>query len=52
VTVKDRDDVYTFIAGHSPGQRIPVVVRRSGQSKTLSLRLGQKPRDAERQFRE
>jgi hypothetical protein len=36
---------------HSPGQRIRVFVRRKGHSLMLALRLGQKPRDADLQFR-
>jgi S1-C subfamily serine protease len=50
--VAGTEDVYTFIARHTPGQHVSVVVRRAGQSRTLTLRLGNKPRDAERQLRE
>ena len=46
------EDVYSFIARHAPRQRVRVVVHRRGRPTVLSLRLGQKPRDAERQFRE
>ena len=50
--VASTEDVYRFIARHTPGQRVRVVVRRRGRPTVLSLRLGQKPRDAERQFRD
>jgi S1-C subfamily serine protease len=52
MAVADTDDVYSFIGHHAPGQHVPVVVNRAGRARTLSLRLGNKPRDAERQFRE
>jgi S1-C subfamily serine protease len=46
------EDVYTFIARHSPGQQVRVVVHRQGRPTVLALRLGHKPRDAARRFRE
>jgi S1-C subfamily serine protease len=50
--ISGTEDVYTFILRHSPGQRVRVVVHRQGRPTVLALRLGQKPRDAGRQFRE
>lgn len=44
-------DVYGFMSSHTPGQTIRVSVRRQGRTLTLPLRLGQKPRDADLQFR-
>jgi len=52
VPIRGNEDVYSFISGHSPGQRVRVIVHRGSRPTILSLRLGQKPRDAERQFRE
>jgi S1-C subfamily serine protease len=46
------EDVYSFISRHSPGQRVRVTVHRQGRPTVLSLRLGQKPPDAGRRFRE
>ena len=45
------EDVYAFITRRTPGQRVRIVVHRRGQPTTLSLRLGQKPRDLDRLFR-
>jgi S1-C subfamily serine protease len=49
--VGDKEDVYSFMARHTPGQRVIVTVHRAGKPATLYLRLGQKPRDVDRQFR-
>ncbi len=45
------EDVYSFMGSHTPGQRVRVVVHRHGRPATLLVRLGQKPRDVDRQFR-
>jgi S1-C subfamily serine protease len=50
--IRGNEDMYSFIAGHKPGQRVRVVVHRGTRPANLSLRLGQKPPDAEQQFRE
>jgi serine protease Do len=49
--VRGSEDVYAFMSRHTPGQRVRVIVHRRGQPTTLSLRLGQKPRDLDRLFR-
>jgi S1-C subfamily serine protease len=49
--VDGTEDVYAFMSHHSPGQRIRVLVRRQGRPLALSVRLGQKPLDADVQFR-
>lgn len=46
--VGGKEDVYSFIARHSPGQRVRLLVQRGGHPATLFLRLGLRPRDAER----
>jgi S1-C subfamily serine protease len=50
-TVDGTEDVYAFMSHHIPGQRIRVLVRRQGHPLALSVRLGQKPHDADLQFR-
>lgn len=50
-SVEGSEDVYGFMSHHTPGQIVRVAVRRQGHALVLPLRLGQKPRDADLQFR-
>jgi len=45
------EDVYAFMARHSPGQRVQVTVERKGHTAAVTLHLGQKPPDAGALFR-
>jgi S1-C subfamily serine protease len=49
--VDGAEDVYGFMSHHTPGQMVRVSVRRRGNALLLPLRLGQKPHDADLQFR-
>jgi S1-C subfamily serine protease len=45
------EDVYSFMARHSPGQHVRLLFRRNGRTAAVTLRLGQKPPDAGMLFR-
>src|SRR5207244_7805622 len=49
--VSGTEDVYAFMARHSPGQHVRIQVQRKGQTKAVTLRLRQQPPDAGSAFR-
>jgi putative serine protease PepD len=44
--VADSDDVASAVASHKPDDVVEVVVQRSGEERTLKVRLGTQPRNA------
>ena len=49
--VDGTEDMYAFMSRHTPGQQVRLLIRRQVHPLLLTLRLGQKPRDADQQFR-
>jgi putative serine protease PepD len=48
-TVDGSDDLSASVNSHQPGEKVPVVVERGGQRRTLTVTLGQQPSNAQSQ---
>jgi S1-C subfamily serine protease len=48
-TVQGSDDLSASVNAHQPGEKVPVVVERNGQRRTLTVTLGTQPSNAQSQ---
>jgi putative serine protease PepD len=46
-TVQGSDDLSAAVNAHQPGEKVPVVVERGGQRRTLTVTLGTQPTNAQ-----
>jgi putative serine protease PepD len=45
-TIQGSDDLSAVVNAHQPGEKVPVVVERGGQRRTLTVTLGTQPQQA------
>src|SRR3954454_10816721 len=48
-TIEGSDDLSAAVNAHQPGEKVPVVVERDGQRRTLTVTLGTQPSNAQGQ---